>query len=740
MPDHRYDIAVIGDFRFPGGTSVAIAEEIEAQAAVGYRTALIQLKGPVLKYPHPFHPGIRACIDAGQAELVDPDVPISAGLVLAHHPTLFTHQPGRGLDIAAETRLLIVQHPPLDGEGSPSYDWGRIRRNAEATLGGETIWAPVGPLVRAQFATIDDVPPLTEADWHSVVDPAVWRVPRSRFCDARPVIGRHSRPDPLKWPDSRDEALAAYPDDQRFLIRVLGAGPYMRKLIGPYPRNWQVWPFNAMPAAHFLKMIDFFVYFHHSRWVEAFGRTIIEAMASGAVTILPAHFRPLFGDDVLYVEPHEAPDLVLALRGDAKAYREASRRGQEAVRRRFSHKAHVQRLREIIGRPRRQRPAVAAAARRRPMRVLLMSSNGVGMGHLTRLLAIARRLPPPLEPVFLTMSQALRVIREQGFLAEYLPFHAYLGCDIKRWNHFLHHELNELLGFYEPRALVFDGHVPYGGLIDAIGDNPELWSAWCRRGMWGPHHRSQDAIERESRFDAVIEPRDVAGAYDDGITAEHRSRTRTVEPIRLLDPCELLGRDEARRQLRLRQDGLAILLQLGSGNNYDYHAVHRLAIDRLRRHEGAQVAAAQWLIAERELELPDHVLRLSHYPLSRYLKAFDFVISAVGYNSFHEVISAGLPAIFVPNEHPQQDNQLGRARYAQRHGLGFCVRTREVYRLAACVDALLDPAERERIRKACAAVRFENGAIEAARFIEEMAYSRRVDRPWPGAGHCGPWR
>ena len=115
--------------------------------------------------------------------------------------------------------------------------------------------------------------------------------------------------------------------------------------------------------------------------------------------------------------------------------------------------------------------------------------------------------------------------------------------------------------------------------------------------------------------------------------------------------------------------------------------------------------------------------------LSRYLKAFDLVLSAAGYNSFHELLLAGIPAIFVPNENPQQDDQLARAQFAERHGLGACVRVRDVYRLSACLERLLDGAERRRIAERCARLDQSNGATELARFIEEMAYSRRVDRP-----------
>ena len=325
MTPRDYDLIVLGDFRFPGGTSTAIAEELVAGTAAGYRIALVQLKGPVLKYPHPFHPRIRACIDDGRVDLLDPELPATGRLLLAHHPSLFTHRPLQGLHLSAERKLLVVWHPPLDGVGQPAYDWASIDRNARAVLGDHLLWAPVGPLVRAQFETIEDGPPLFADDWHSVVDPEAWRVDRSRFVDRRPVLGRHSRPDPLKWPDSRELTLEAYPDDPRFVVRVLGGGPYLHTLLGAYPRNWQVYGFNAMPAERFLGTIDFFVYFHHTLWVEAFGRTIIEAMASGALAILAPHFQPLFGDAAIYAQPHETPDLVQSYRAEPETLPGADR-------------------------------------------------------------------------------------------------------------------------------------------------------------------------------------------------------------------------------------------------------------------------------------------------------------------------------------------------------------------------------------------------------------------------------
>ena len=525
--------------------------------------------------------------------------------------------------------------------------------------------------------------------------------------------------------------------------------------MGAYPRNWQVYGFNAMPAERFLGTIDFFVYFHHPRWVEAFGRTIIEAMASGALVILAPQFRALFEDAAIYAQPHEAPDLVQSYRASPQRFREQIERGWSAVRARFSHAAYLRRLRALIGPPAPATASVPAASldppgptiasepqalvdspaptgrpaiARAPLRVLLVSSNGVGVGHLTRMLAIARRCPAPLEPVFLTFSQAVRVVREQGFLAEYLPFHTYLRCDIGRWNEFLREELGELISFYDPRVLVFDGHVPYGGLLGALGDHPQVISIWCRRGMWGAG-KGAETIQREGQFDAVIEPGDLAQAFDRGLTTQHRERTRPVGPIRLLDPCDMLGRDEARRALNLRPDGLAALVLLGAGNNYDYAPVRKVVLGRLERAGNVQIVAAEWLIAAQPAALPEQITRLADYPISRYLAAFDLAVSAVGYNSFHELLFAAVPTIFVPNENPQQDDQLARAAFAEFQGLGLCVRRGAVYRLGPAIDRLLDPEVRASIRARCATLAAPNGALEAARIIEEMAYARRADRP-----------
>jgi predicted glycosyltransferase len=60
------------------------------------------------------------------------------------------------------------------------------------------------------------------------------------------------------------------------------------------------------------------------------------------------------------------------------------------------------------------------------------------------------------------------------------------------------------------------------------------------------------------------------------------------------------------------------------------------------------------------------------YPIHRYIAAFDGVITAAGYNSYHELmLDSNIPVLFLPVERIGLDDQVSRAQYATRQGLAF---------------------------------------------------------------------
>src|SRR5829696_9213745 len=101
-----------------------------------------------------------------------------------------------------------------------------------------------------------------------------------------------------------------------------------------------------MDVADFLRSIDVFVYYHHPNWIEAFGRVIAEAMASGLPTILPHHFAPLFREGGIYAYAKEVPDIIRQLE-DREKYAEASQLAKAFVENNFSRTSHVKRLQQL---------------------------------------------------------------------------------------------------------------------------------------------------------------------------------------------------------------------------------------------------------------------------------------------------------------------------------------------------------------------------------------------------------
>ncbi|OYX42338.1 MAG: hypothetical protein B7Z02_12415 [Rhodobacterales bacterium 32-67-9] len=96
----------------------------------------------------------------------------------------------------------------------------------------------------------------------------------------------------------------------------------------------------------------------------------------------------------------------------------------------------------------------------------------------------------------------------------------------------------------------------------------------------------------------------------------------------------------------------------------------------------------------------------------------DLVVSATGYNSFHELLYHAVPTIFVPQMATFMDDQERRARAASDRGLAETVLAHEVLLLEREVRAFLDKDKAERIRAALVAATLpEPGNCDAAALI-----------------------
>ncbi len=736
----HFDIIHAANPRYRGGTSSALRTELKAARQAGLNVALLPFIGRTERPIPPFEPRVARLIDELAVPWLTGDEAASCDILLANHPQVFEHMPDRPVRIRPRHVVCVVHHAPFDGLWTPQYDLGAVERNLERMFGAPVTFAPIGPKVRAQFDGLGaSKPKLLPHDLFNMVDPAEWKGRDRPPPAGSAVLGRHSRPAAVKWPDSPEELLAAYPDRKNLVIRALGGIPdEMQPWLGA---NWQLLPFSD-DASGFLAGLDFYVYFHSRRWVESFGVGIAEAMASGLVTILDPSYESLFEDGAVYTEPAGVLETVERFLESPEAYARQAGAARKLIERKFSLHTYKNRIAELcdglelprmIGRqegtgacssgpaPVTARPSRIAAKRR----MLFVATNGIGLGHITRLMAIAERVSADVEPVFVTRSAGSHLISQRGHHADYIPWPVKLGVTDESWNSAYSQELLAAIECFEVAAVVFDGTYPFPGLLDVAAVRPDIAWIWVRRAMWRVGHALTP--EQQSPFDIVIEPGELAQDEDYGPTRWMPGPVTAVGPILLTRPGAGLPREEAAQKLGLDPQRFTAALQLGSQRNFDYDDLPQAIAGELLGR------GVQLLQIDNPLARPSHmtegIVRRALYPVADYLGAIDLMISNAGYNAFHECVYGGVPAIFVPNQSPEMDDQNLRATYAQSAGLGLRLRASEASRARSVIDTAMSEEFRNEVRRRAARLTFVDGAAEAARAIEQLVFSVRADRP-----------
>ncbi len=308
--------------------------------------------------------------------------------------------------------------------------------------------------------------------------------------------------------------------------------------------------------------------------------------------------------------------------------------------------------------------------------VVMFPTNGVGFGHFTRLLAIAKRMKQQdssLEVIFFTTMPTLHLLKPYGIPAHHISGPKYFkGVDSNEWNALLEEELTLCIETHRPSMFIFDGAFPYRGMLRAIQGRDFMSKIWMRRGMFRKGARIP--VDSIQHFDSIIRPGD---AIDESVEeVAHGLEILTSPPIVFLDQSELLSREQARYRLGIPLDSRAVYIQLGAGQINDISSEIRMTLDALLKYDNLHVILGESMIGDRiDIEMPNlHIIR--DYPNSQYFNGFDAVIQAGGYNSFHETRAFGLPALFYPNMETGMDNQLARCRIAENEGWGYVVKER----------------------------------------------------------------
>lgn len=333
--------------------------------------------------------------------------------------------------------------------------------------------------------------------------------------------------------------------------------------------------------------------------------------------------------------------------------------------------------------------------------VLFLPTNGVGLGHAQRCGLIAGSMARRAGVSFAAFPSCLPMLMDQGFdclpLAAKSPGHAdAYANDILTYRRLVQN-------VDKGGLLVFDGGFVFESLIRAITER-SLRAIWIRRGLWQPGHLEDLRRARQLRealFDRIIQPLEAFDELNEPVL--YGSNVRAVGPVVQDAPQTGDGRERVRLGLEQRLGRPfreLVVTMLGAGHAADRSAQTLALCDIFERRADCLHLVVIWpgspappaLFGWRNTRVVQTRRALG------LMQAADLVVSAAGYNSFHEILYHGVPAILIPQMSPFMDDQRRRALAAAGRDLAAALEPEELLRLSREVQAFLDDGKAAAIR------------------------------------------
>jgi len=348
-----YDVVFVGDWRSYGGPQKSMIEEIKALHAKGLSIAICMLEAyRFMTYISKDLCGaINELIYEGIVDQVVPDDDIDVRLVVLRYPPILQWIPYGSVSWKIGVFWVVANQAPHELDGRDiRYHVSDCIRNARQFFGQDALWVPQGPQVRQALEPLLPAALIASFNNPGIIDTDEWKVGAQGWRSKVPIVGRYSRDNLMKFPSTVQVMSAAYMAEKDVVVRIMGGQRSIPALFAEtaIPANWEVMAYGAVSVTEFLSSIDFFVYFDNELIVEAFGRSILEAIAAGVVVVLPPHFRSVFGDAAVYCEAGEVFEVVSRFYASRKLYDEQVSMAMRCLRETFSYESFYQRVAGVI--------------------------------------------------------------------------------------------------------------------------------------------------------------------------------------------------------------------------------------------------------------------------------------------------------------------------------------------------------------------------------------------------------
>ncbi|MDF1664724.1 MAG: hypothetical protein P1V97_23395 [Planctomycetota bacterium] len=376
---------------------------------------------------------------------------------------------------------------------------------------------------------------------------------------------------------------------------------------------------------------------------------------------------------------------------------------------------------------------------KRAVNLLFYAINGTGLGHLSRLLNIARAadsllqlLDIPCQIQFLTTSEGSEIagqypvykIPSKTVIHKKALSRSSYGAQAKLL-------ISNVVAGIKPDILILDT-VPEGSFKEFLFlKDYAKRTAFVYRHMLEERQLSETVQAHLSLYDLIMIPDDSEnkGRYfwpkkkKDAIQfvgCIHGYRGDSLQSVGFPNTeLTTLNRRKIRDYFSVTDDKTLIYVSAGGGGDERAAGDIKTIIDTLSEDPKHVLLVGYGPLYQGAKVYRSNVIPLSEPGVSRYFPGLDLAVSAAGYNTYSELLAAGVPSLFYAQEKGWDDQ---RERVNNGHELGWHERltTIDPLLLQSKVAALKDPEKRSQLRTALEARSGQSGAANAAKALLEL--------------------
>lgn len=355
------------------------------------------------------------------------------------------------------------------------------------------------------------------------------------------------------------------------------------------------------------------------------------------------------------------------------------------------------------------------------VRMAFYGINGTGLGHISRLLNIAREARELLHAMnlgadfrILTTSEAPQVAWD--FPVWKMPSKtvvANMDTDNQEYAATSQFLISNVVAMMRPDILVMDT-MPQG----SFGEFVQLRS-FCRKAAFINRHKDEaqarDVLHQSHLplYDLILTPDSAVEAGRYVIPEEIARRNVFTGVIHGFRREEVWSREDVRNHFGIRPDQTVFYISAGGGGDKHAEAELTALIDTIAEDDTNFLLVGYGPLYRGQKRYRANVIPMTDTDVRRFFPGVDAAVSAAGYNTFEELLAARIPTAFYAQE-KGMDRQDERIRLGASRGWNRILEDFDPLTIRSEIAALKEFENRRDIVKALEARGSSQGALRAA--------------------------